>query len=412
MFFSIFGVFDFSVRQFHIRDPEMIKKIAIKDFDYFPDHRLILDEKVDAVMSKALLAMNGEEWRQMRATLSPAFTGSKMRQMFELISECADEIVGHFSQQTKDGEKLNVELVDLFSRYGSDVIGTCAFGIKVNSFADPDNEFYLNGKSIIDFSGFSKAFKFFMILLLPKLASAFKMAVFDQSIMNSFKNMILDTMEVRKKNNIYRPDMINIMMQVRAGDLNHQTDDQSKAPTIDGFATVEESELGKVSVTRTWSDNEIVAQCLLFFIAGLGSSSMSLALIGYELTINPDVQQKLYEEIAAVDRELGGKRIGYDTLQKMKYLDQVICEGLRLWPVAVQSDRKCVKDYVYADGDRQFTIEKGSNVIFNLIMIHRNPKFFPEPDRFDPERFSDQNKQNIIPGTYIPFSIGPRGCIG
>lgn len=66
--FRIFGVFDFSVRQFHIRDPEMIKQVTIKDFDYFQDHRVFIDESMDEVMSKALIMMCGEDWRAMRAT--------------------------------------------------------------------------------------------------------------------------------------------------------------------------------------------------------------------------------------------------------------------------------------------------------------------------------------------------------
>lgn len=368
---------------------------------------------MDELMSKALIVMSGEEWRQMRATLSPAFTGSKMRQMFELISECADEMVEHLSKTAKSGEKLNVDLVDFYSRYSNDVIATCAFGIKVNSIADPENIFYLNGKKLLDFSGIMRGLKFLIILFIPTIARTFHLKIFDQSVMQSFKNIILDTMEMRQKMNIYRPDMINIMMQVRAGKLNEQSTEEKSKSTTDGFATAEESDLGIARVTRTWSDNEIVAQCLLFFIAGFASVSLTLSMISYELTKCPDIQQKLYEEIADVNAKLGGKRISYDTIQKMKYLDQVICEALRLWPLAaVQSDRKCVKDYTYDDGQRKFQIEKGSTVIFSIFTIHRNPKYYPNPDVFDPERFNDENKQNIIPGTYMPFSLGPRNCIG
>lgn len=353
----------------------MIKRITIKDFDYFQDHRTVITENIDELLSKSLIIMCGDEWRQMRATLSPAFTGSKMRRMFELISECADEMVEHLSKTAKSGEKLNVDLVDFYSRYSNDVIATCAFGIKVNSIADPENEFYLNGKKLLDFSGILRGLTFFIIFLFPKVARIFNIKVFDQSVMTSFKNIILDTMEMRQKMNIHRPDMVNIMMQVREGKLNEQSIEEKSKCTTDGFATAEESELGKINVTRTWNDNEIVAQCLLFFIAGFASVSLTLSMISYELTKNPDVQQKLYEEIADVNEQLGGKRISYDTIQKMKYLDQVICEALRLWPLAaIQSDRKCVKDYTYDDGQRKFQIEKGSTVIFSMFITHRDPQ--------------------------------------
>lgn len=94
-----------------------------------------------------------------------------------------------------------------------------------------------------------------------------------------------------------------------------------------------------------------------------------LTFAAYEIVANPDVQQKLYEEIADVNDQLGGSRVTYDALQKMTYLDQVICETLRKWPVAAQTDRTCVKDYIYDDGERKFTIEKGSSVVFGVLGV-------------------------------------------
>lgn len=70
-----------------------------------------------------------------------------------------------------------------------------------------------------------------------------------------------------------------------------------------------------------------------------------------ELVANQDIQQKLYQEIAETHERLGGKQITYDALQKMKYLDQVICETLWKCPPIVQTNRECVKDYIYNDGD-------------------------------------------------------------
>lgn len=216
-------------------------------------------------------------------------------------------------------------------------------------------------------------------------------------------------MAMRQNNNIHRPDMINLLMQAREGNLQYQAEEKSK-DTPEGFATVDESEVGKISVTRKWSDNELIAQCFLFFAAGLDTSSSALTFAAYELVANPDVQQKLYEEIAEV--QLGGKRITYDVIQKMKYLDQVVSETLRKWPGAVQTDRLCTKDYIYDDGKLKFKIEKGSSIIFPVYGVHHDPKYYPNPDKFDPERFSDENKHKILPSAYAPFGVGPRNCIG
>lgn len=72
------------------------------------------------------------------------------------------------------------------------------------------------------------------------------------------------------------------------------------------------------------------SQCFLFFFAGFDTTSNMLTFLTYELCVNPDIQQKLYEEIIDTNENLDGKRIDYDTLQKMKYMDQVVSEGLRM----------------------------------------------------------------------------------
>lgn len=212
-------------------------------------------------------------------------------------------------------------------------------------------------------------------------------------------------MDVRKKNNIVRPDMINILMQVREGTLQRNDADDKKVK--EGFATVQESDIGRSTVNRNWNDDEIVSQCFSFFGAGFETVATFLIFAAYEIAANPDVQQKLYEEIADTNEQLVGKSITYDTLQKMRYLDQFVCEVLRRWPPATVIDRVCTKDYVYNDGkNTKFTLEKGDMIMIIVYSVHHDPKYFSEPEKFDPDRFSGDNKGKIQPGTYIPFGTG------
>lgn len=401
--YRVNGVFNFRTPQYLVRDPDIIKQMAVKDFDHFEERFKFIDGKSDKLWGNSLFLMDGERWRLMRATLSPAFTGSKMRQMFALVADCADNVVEHLMKKATNGEKINIEMKDFFTRYTNDVIASCAFGLKVDSVAEPENEFYMSGKKLTNFFGVRQMIKSLLMIAMPKISRALKLS-FTGKIGENFSNMILDTMEVRKENNIYRPDMINIMMQVREGTLKQETDDKKKEN--DGFATVEESEIGKVTVNRTWNDDEIVAQCFIFFLAGFETSSSMLTFTSYELAVNPDIQQKLFEEIAAMDEQLGGKSIHYDALQKLKYLDQVICETLRKWPPLFQLDRICTKEYVFDNGNLTFKVEKGQSVLFPTYAIQHDPKYFPEPTKFDPERFSDENKTCIHPATYMAFGIG------
>lgn len=347
--------------------------------------------------------MNGQRWRDMRSTLSPAFTGSKMRQMFELIVECSDEITNHLLKQAAagDGKKIDVEIREIFYCYTNDVIASCAFGIRVNSLEDPNNEFSVMRKKMQNGFGVMQALRFLFILTLPKLAHKSNVHLTDSDVTEFFKSMVIGTMEERKKKGIFRPDMINILMQIRQGN------------SLDQDASTEESDIGEKAPQIPWTDNELVAQCLIFFIGGFGPTSLMLTFLTYELCINPDVQQKLYEEIVEVNENLEGKRITYDSLQKMQYLDQVVTGCLRKWPAAHLMDRVCVKEFECEyDDSVKFRFEKGMPLWIPIYALHHDSKYFTAPEQFDPERFSEENKRNIVPGSYVPFGFGPRNCIG
>lgn len=124
------------------------------------------------------------------------------------------------------------------------------------------------------------------------------------------------------------------------------------------------------------------------------------------------MQNKLFEEITEVESRLNGKKITYDQLQKMKYLDMVLSESLRKWPPIALTDRMCVKDYVYEEDGVKFVIKKGMMIAIPSISLHHDEKYFPNSNIFDPERFNEENKRSILKETYLPFGIGPRNCIG
>lgn len=116
-----------------IRDLELIKQITVKDFEYFLDHRdFFLDEETEPLLGKSLFMLKGQKWRDMRATLSPAFTGSKMRKMFQLVVECSEEATNIMLKEANASNEPYVpEMKDIFTRFTNDVIASSAFGLKV-----------------------------------------------------------------------------------------------------------------------------------------------------------------------------------------------------------------------------------------------------------------------------------------
>lgn len=90
-------------------------------------------------------------------------------------------------------------------------------------------------------------------------------------------------------------------------------------------------------------------------------------------------------------------------------------ESLRMWTPAILTDRKAVRPYTIParePGEKDLHLEQGTICSVPIYNIHRDERYYPNPNKFDPERFNDENKNKILPGTYLPFGIGPRNCIG
>ncbi|VVC90085.1 unnamed protein product [Leptidea sinapis] len=208
-----------------------------------------------------------------------------------------------------------------------------------------------------------------------------KLTLFSKDTTNFFISLVLDTMKNREENNIIRPDMIHLLMEAK----------------------------------KEWSDTDLVAQAVLFFIGGFETISIGMSFTLYELALHPEVQERLAQEIKETHSKSEGK-LDFDLIQNMQYLDMVISEVLRLWPPGILLDRICCKDYNMGKPNkhekRDFILRKGDLIAIPVFSIHRDAKYFPDPEKFNPERFSDENKHLINSMTYMPFGFGPRNCIG
>ncbi|GBP58407.1 Cytochrome P450 9e2 [Eumeta japonica] len=293
------GYFEFTNKLVIIRDPELLRLIGVKDFDYFTDHRSFGGDK-DSFFGKSLFGLKGQKWRDMRSTLSPAFTGSKLRGMVPLMQDCSENLVQYLKSEAEKNDST----------------------------------------------------------------------------------------------------------------LTHESINDEKDA---GFATAEESAIGKKVIKQVWEDDYLVAQAIIFFFGGFDTVSTAMVFLLYELAVNPDVQHRLREEIDGCHEMYEGK-IEYDKINQLKYLDMVVSEALRKWPPFPFMDRICQKRYNIGrpngKAPNDYYLQKGSVVGIPIWPIHHDPRYYPEPQRFDPERFSDENKNNIKPFTYLPFGIGPRNCIG
>lgn len=394
-----------------INDLELIKKIKIKDFDHFVDHRQMINAEVDPLLGRSLTVLRGDEWRDMRSTLSPAFTGSKMRQMFQLIADSAQATVDLLLiESVKDA--LVPDMKELCTRITTDVIASAAFGVSVNSLKDRDNEFFTMAQRLTNQgTGILAGLRFFFVTGLPKLARILHIGLLPSEQYTFYRSIVKETIEYREKHNIIRPDMIHLLTEARKGLLKPVTVEERGIE----FAAVDEAlpNTSTASNKRVWADDDITAQCMVFFLAGFETTANLICFTAHEIMENPEVQKKLLHEIDSVKDELQGKALTYDVLQKMKYLDMVVAECLRKWPPAFVTERLCTKAYTIEDDDgRKIRIEKDDVIMVPVYGMHHDPNYYPNPKKFDPERFSDENKENIQNFTYLPFGSGPRNCIG
>lgn len=409
------GIWDMRTPFVLVRDLQLLKQLTVKEFDHFTDHRVIFDTEMDSLMGNVLVALTGKKWREMRVTLSPAFTGSKMRAMFQLVTEVTGQLTRHLREECeKSPEIIEWDMKDLCSKYTNDVIALCAFGIEVNTQKNPQNDFYRIGRSLMSPS-IGTILKFLMMRFFPRVLKTFNIPVISNDSRRFFSSMVLGTMQYRERNNLKRPDMINLLMEAQKGTLHHTNDKEDESA---GFATVNESKSTQEDeepAKRQWTNDEMVAQCLMFFLAGFETSATVMTVAAYELVGNPDIQQKLFEEIRAKQDDLdeAGKEISYETIRELKYLDMVVSETLRKWPPAPVTDRVCTKDFHYKDEETglEITLEKGNGIWAPIYALQRDAQYFPEPDRFHPERFAEENRHLINPDAYIPFGVGPRSCI-
>ncbi|XP_072799386.1 cytochrome P450 3A24-like isoform X1 [Vicugna pacos] len=375
---KVWGFYDGGRPVLAILDPDMIKTVLVKEcYSTFTNRRIFGPV---GVMKNAITLAEDEQWKRIRILLSPSFTSGKLKEMFPIIGQYGDVLLRNLRKEAEKGKPVTMK--DIFGPYSMDVITSTSFGVNVDSLNNPQDPFVKNGRKLLRFDFLDPLLIVSMLFpFLCPVLEVLNLSLFPKSAVNFFITSLKRIKESRLKDErTHRVDFLQLM-------INSQNSKET-------------------GTHKALTDLEIVAQGITFIFAGYETTGNSLCFIMYELATHPDVQQKLQEEIDATFPNKAPPT--YDGLRQMEYLDMVVNETLRIFPLAGRLERVCKKD-VEING---VFIPKETVVMVPVYALHKDPALWTEPEEFRPERFSKKNQDSINPYTYLPFGTGPRNCIG
>ncbi|KAK8744601.1 hypothetical protein OTU49_000886 [Cherax quadricarinatus] len=378
---TVCGFYEMLKPTLMIADPELVKAVLIKDFDHFVDRRIFnFTSDKDEILNEMLTQASGTHWKGIRSVLSPTFTSGRMKGMYPLVEKKADALLDYIHRELKT--KTSIKLKKCFGLYTLEVISSCAFGMDTNSLKVGHSTFNTQVENIFKTSTL-RMIKVIFFFCFPKLSSILKMS-FTQPEVLFFEKVVTETIKQREAGE-KRGDFLDIMMESR--------DDQSDP----------NSKTSKYPLKMS----TIVAESILFILAGYDTTANMLSIVSFLLAQHRSLQQRLRQEMReiAVDGTFT-----YQGVMEAKYLDAFISEALRLYPVAHFTERQCTKPYT-VPGTKVVLTEK-SVIGIPIWSLHHDPRYWSDPETFSPDRFLPHNKDQIKSGTYLPFGLGPRNCIG
>ncbi|KAI9490119.1 cytochrome P450 [Zychaea mexicana] len=332
------------------------------------------------IIGPNILFLSGQHWKNQRKVANPAFHRSMPLALFGRLTENLFQVI-----DKSDGKA--VDAYDLMERWTLDAIGNASFGFDFGSISDSNNQWVHRYNDVVEATS-DPIYAFFPVLerkylhWFPKRKRIHdELTVFLDMIQH-----IIDEKRRKRADSAHREekkekDLLEMMMESGEDDGNGLTDEELKS------------------------------NLCVFFFAGHDTTASALSFAIYYLAKHPELQERAREEAYRV---LGNepKDIGptVEQSRQMTYIDQIIKEVLRIeGPADSLISRNANKDTELGG----VVIPKGTAVTVSLYNLHRNPRVWDNPDKFDPERFASGGEADFKDANaWIPFSTGSRQCIG
>ncbi|XP_063369398.1 cytochrome P450 6B5-like [Cydia amplana] len=372
---KVVGFFRMRSPDLLVRDLDVVKCVLMKDFDIFTDRG---KEYSKSGLGANLFHADSATWRVLRKRFSPMFTSGKLRNMSYLLTERGDRFVEYIDRIIQ--KSTEQEIHGLTQKFTQSAITACVFGLDLDTFDQQHETLQRIDKKI-----FSVKYGSELESMYPGILKKIGGWLFPEEVKTFFSKLIKEVIAMRNGQPSDRHDFMDLLLELK----NEYGHGQNDANTLD------------------MTDEDIAAQAYIFYAAGYESSASTMGFLLYQLALNQDIQEKLYEEIKEA---LENREMTYDAIMNLSYMEKVFNETLRMYPIITKLKRRAKTAYKIPETD--ITIDKGQLIKISVLGIHHDKKYYPHPEVFDPERFSPENVQARHKCAFLPFGEGQKQCIG
>lgn len=343
------------------RDNEIAQYILVKNQKNYHKSKF-QSVYLSKYLGKGLLTSDGDFWLKQRRLIQPAFHKQKMNMLVDNMNKTIISEIDSLEENTT------------FNAFPA--MSQLAFNVVAKSLF----EFSISEEKLNRIKFIIEEVQKFLVkeIRLPHKALWFSLSGQVKKhvkLADENNRIIKEIIGERSSSNEDFNDLLNMLMETRYEDTGE-------------------------SMTM----QQLIDEIKILFIAGHETTANALTFTLHFLGSNPDVQQKVFDEIAEVESQTDNV---IEQLQKMPYINVVLNESMRLYPPAWITDRQNIED----DFASNFKIKKGTLIGISFYELHRNPKYWQDPDKFIPERFLGEQKKQSMQYFY-PFGAGPRMCIG
>ena len=344
-----------------VNHPELFKEVLITKNDSFIKGRGV--QLASFLLGKGLVTNEHESHRKQRKLVLPAFHHSRLTYYGRVIASIA-------ARRTNEWRPNRIITLETeMAALTLDIVAETLFGSKVGSV-----ESSTITTALIDFQdSFVKIVNPFTEILM--------------------KLPLPETRRIKKSRKIVDESIYRIIE-------SHRQHPDKYQDLLSMLLSAQDEETG-----AGMDDEQVRDEAITLFIAGHETTAVALTWFWYLLAQHTDVEQRMFKEI---DEVTNGRLPSFQDIPKLVYTRQVLSEVLRLYPPAWLLTREAIEDVAIGD----YHIPKGATIDMSPYLLHRDGRFWPDPEQFDPDRFSPDRKSQSHKFAYLPFGTGVRGCIG